>query len=81
MLADCLRARLGQVSCSIISPNETTWVSTRNEEPDVKAELLAVVERMASLEEAEGLLRHPTRIETAWAREVVEKVKAEGHAK
>ncbi|MXN46105.1 hypothetical protein GR138_12980 [Shinella kummerowiae] len=79
VLADWLRAYLGQVSYSITTPTETIWMSVRNEDPDIKAELLAVAERMAALEDGDGM-RFPTRAETAWAREVIEKAKQEGHA-
>lgn len=77
-LASVLRVQLGQHSYSIVTPIETIWVSTREEAPEVKAELLSLAETMAGLEDAEGLLRTPTRAETKWAREVIEKAKAEG---
>lgn len=78
MIALWLKAHLGQTSFSIVTPIETTWVSTKPEEIDLKAELLAAVELLAALEDTEGLLRCPTRAETKWAREVIEKAKAGG---
>lgn len=74
MIGLWLRAHLGQTSFSIVTPRETTWISTR---PDsaVEAELMECVELLASLEDQEGLLAYPSRADTAKARAALDKAK------
>jgi hypothetical protein len=76
-VAEFLMGDLGQHSYSIVTPVETIWRSRRPESNAVSADLLAVAEQMAALEDVDGM-RFPTRAETAAARAAIEKAKAEG---
>ncbi|MGR9441635.1 hypothetical protein [Rhizobium leguminosarum] len=74
MIGLWLRAHLGQASFSIVTPRETTWISTKPESA-IEAELLECVELLASLEDPEGLLAYPSRADTARARAAIKKAR------